>query len=331
MVFAAAADRYEKLPYRRVADTGMILPTLSFGLWRNLGDEKPLSNSREVILKAFDNGIFSFDNASNYGPTAGSAEETFGAVFEKDLKPYRNELVITTKAGFHMWPGPFGEFTSKKTMVQALDLSLQRMHLDYVDIFYAHRFDPETNVREVAESMDLLVRQGKALYVGVSNYTTAQFNAIAEIFEELGTPFVGNQVSYNMLNREIEADGLLEAAAKHRAGVIAYGPLAEGLLTDRYLDGIPADMPLHWSNKLMLDQGSNQVVAKLNALNDLAHERGQQLSQLALAWLLKDERVPSVIIGASSVNHLLDNVRFSDNMTLSASEVKIIDDILSGK
>lgn len=230
-----------------------------------------------------------------------------------------------------MWPGPFGEFTSKKTMVQALDLSLQRMHLDYVDIFYAHRFDPETNVREVAESMDLLVRQGKALYVGVSNYTTAQFNAIAEIFEELGTPFVGNQVSYNMLNREIEADGLLEAAAKHRAGVIAYGPLAEGLLTDRYLDGIPADMPLHWSNKLMLDQGPDQVVAKLNALNDLAHERGQQLSQLALAWLLKDERVPSVIIGASSVNHLLDNIRFSDNMTLSASEVKIIDDILSGK
>lgn len=331
MVFAAADDRYEKLPYRRVADTGMILPTLSFGLWRNLGDEKPLSNSREVILKAFDNGIFSFDNASNYGPTAGSAEETFGAVFEKDLKPYRNELVITTKAGFHMWPGPFGEFTSKKTMVQALDLSLQRMHLDYVDIFYAHRFDPETNVREVAESMDLLVRQGKALYVGVSNYTTAQFNAIAEIFEELGTPFVGNQVSYNMLNREIEADGLLEAAAKHRAGVIAYGPLAEGLLTDRYFDGIPADMPLHWSNKLMLDQGPDQVVAKLNALNDLAHERGQQLSQLALAWLLKDERVPSVIIGASSVNHLLDNIRFSDNMTLSASEVKIIDDILSGK
>lgn len=331
MVFAAADDRYEKLPYRRVADTGMILPTLSFGLWRNLGDEKPLSNSREVILKAFDNGIFSFDNASNYGPSAGSAEETFGAVFEKDLKPYRNELVITTKAGFHMWPGPFGEFTSKKTMVQALDLSLQRMHLDYVDIFYAHRFDPETNVREVAESMDLLVRQGKALYVGVSNYTTAQFNAIAEIFEELGTPFVGNQVSYNMLNREIEDDGLLEAAAKHRAGVIAYGPLAEGLLTDRYLDGIPADMPLHWSNKLMLDQGPEQVVAKLNALNDLAKERGQQLSQLALAWLLKDERVPSVIIGASSVNHLLDNVRFSDNMTLSDSEIKIIDDILSGK
>ncbi|MCM0598572.1 aldo/keto reductase [Periweissella fabalis] len=331
MVFAAADDRYEKLPYRRVADTGMILPTLSFGLWRNLGDEKPLSNSREVILKAFDNGIFSFDNASNYGPTAGSAEETFGAVFEKDLKPYRNELVITTKAGFHMWPGPFGEFTSKKTMVQALDLSLKRMHLDYVDIFYAHRFDPETNIREVAESMDLLVRQGKALYVGVSNYTTEQFNAIAEIFSELGTPFVGNQVSYNMLNREIETDGLLEAAENHHAGVIAYGPLAEGLLTDRYLNGIPSDMPLHWSNKLMLDQVPEQVVSKLNALNDLAHARGQQLSQLALAWLLKDDRVPSVIIGASSVNHLLDNVRFSDNMTLSDSEIKIIDDILSGK
>lgn len=331
MVFAAASDRYEKLPYRRVADTGMILPTLSFGLWRNLGDEKPLSNSREVILKAFDNGIFSFDNASNYGPTAGSAEETFGAVYAKDLKPYRNELVITTKAGFHMWPGPFGEFTSKKTLVQSLDLSLERMHLDYVDIFYAHRFDPKTNVREVAEAMDLLVRQGKALYVGVSNYTTAQFNAIAEIFEELGTPFVGNQVSYNMLNREIETDGLLEAVQNHHAGVIAYGPLAEGLLTDRYLDGIPADMPLHWSNKLMLDAGPEQVVAKLNALNEIANQRGQQLSQLALAWLLKDERVPSVVIGASSVNHLIDNLRFSDNMTLSPAEITAIDDILLGK
>lgn len=331
MVFAAKDNRYEKMPYRRVADTGMILPGLSFGLWRNLGDQKPLSNSREVILKAFDNGIFSFDNASNYGPTPGSAEETFGLVYEKDLKPYRNELVITTKAGFNMWPGPFGQYTSKKTLVQSLELSLQRMHLDYVDIFYAHRFDPHTNVREVAQSMDLLVKQGKALYVGVSNYTTEQFNAIAEVFEELGTPFVGNQVSYNMLNRGIEEDGLLDAVQKHHAGVISYGPLAEGLLTDRYLDGIPDDMPIHWSNKEMLDNGSDLVVKKLNDLNKLAKDRGQKLSQMALAWLLKDERVPSVVIGASSANHLLDNIAYSDNMNLSETEIKMIDEILAGK
>lgn len=329
MVFAAAEDRYEKLPYRRVADTGMILPTLSFGLWRNLGDQKPLSNSREVILNAFDNGIFSFDNASNYGPSNGTAEETFGAVYAKDLKPYRNELVITTKAGFHMWPGPFGEFSSKKTLVQALDLSLQRMNLDYVDIFYTHRWDPKTNLRETAEAMDLLVRQGKALYVGVSNYTTEQFNAIAKIFAELGTPFVGNQVSYNMLNREAEKTGLVDAAGNNKAGLVAYGPLAEGLLTDRYLDGIPSDMPLHWSNKVMLEQGSDVVVAKLNKLNDLAKQRGQKLSQMALAWLLRDERVSSVVIGASRTEHLFDNLEFSENMTLSSEELKMIDDILA--
>lgn len=330
MVFAAAEDRYEKLPYNRVADTGMLLPSLSFGLWRNLGDQQPLSNSREVILNAFDNGIFSFDNASNYGPTNGTAEETFGYVFEKDLKPYRNELVITTKAGFHLFPGPFGESMSKKSVMQAMDLSLKRMHLDYVDIFYAHKWDPEVNVRETAEAMDLMVRQGKALYVGVSNYTTEQFNQIAEIFEELHTPFVGNQVSYNMLNREVEGDGLLEAAAKHHAGVIPYGPLAEGLLTDRYLDGIPADMPLHWSNKAMLGEGgSEHVVAKLNALDAIAKQRGQKLSQMALAWLLKDERVPSVVIGASHTNHLLDNLKYAENAELSAEELKMIDDILN--
>lgn len=329
MVFAAAENRYEKLPYRRVADTGMILPSLSFGLWRNLGDQKPLSNSREVILNAFDNGIFSFDNASNYGPSNGTAEETFGAVYAKDLKPYRNELVITTKAGFHMWPGPFGEFSSKKTLVQALDLSLQRMNLDYVDIFYTHRWDPNTNLRETAEAMDLLVRQGKALYVGVSNYTTEQFNAIAEIFAELKTPFIGNQVSYNMLNREAETTGLVQAVGEYKAGLVAYGPLSEGLLTDRYLDGIPSDLPLHWSNKVMLENGNDVVIAKLNKLNDLAKQRGQKLSQMALAWLLRDSRVASVVIGASRTEHLLDNLKFSDNMELSVEELKIIDDILA--
>jgi L-glyceraldehyde 3-phosphate reductase len=328
MVYAADEQRYDKMPYRRVADSGLILPAVSFGLWRNLGDQMPLSNSKEVILKAFDNGIFSFDNASNYGPSNGTAEETFGAVYQSDLKPYRNELVITTKAGYHMWPGPLGEFSGKKTLTAALDLSLERMHLDYVDIFYAHRWDPNTNLRETAEAMDLMVRQGKALYVGVSNYTAEQTAAIAEIFAELHTPFIGNQVSYNMFNREAETTGLLDTLADSHAGLIAYGPLAEGLLTDRYLDGIPADLPLHRTNAFIAEDPDG-TVAKLNDLNQLAANRGQKLSQMAMAWLLRDERVASIVIGASSVDHLLDNVKFAENMTFTDSELDLIDNILS--
>ena len=327
MDYAAADNRYDMMPYRRVADSGLILPALSFGLWRNLGDQKPLANSREVMLKAFDNGIFSFDNASNYGPSDGSAEETFGAVFEKDLKPYRNELVITTKAGYHMWPGPLGEFSGKKTLTAALDMSLQRMHLDYVDIFYAHRWDPNTNLRETAEALDLMVRQGKALYVGVSNYTTEQVAEIGAIFDELHTPFIGNQMSYNMFNREAETTGMLAELDKHHAGLVAYGPLAEGLLTDRYLDGFPADMPLHRTNAFIKEDPEG-TVAKLNALNKVAADRGQTLAQLAMAWLLRDRRVPSIVIGASSVDHLLDNVKVRDNMDLSAEELATIDQIL---
>lgn len=329
MVYAADEGRYDKMPYRRVADSGLILPAVSFGLWRNLGDQKPLSNSREVMLKAFDSGIYSFDNASNYGPSNGTAEETFGAVYEKDLKPYRNELVITTKAGYHMWPGPLGEFSGKKTLTAALDLSLQRMHLDYVDIFYAHRWDPNTNIRETAEALDLLVRQGKALYVGVSNYTTEQTEAIAKIFDELHTPFIGNQVSYNMFNCEAEETNLLSTLDQHHAGLIAYGPLAEGLLTDRYLDGLPDDFPVHRSNDfLMADK--EKTVAKINALNNLAEDRGQTLAQLAMAWLLRDQRVASIVIGASSVDHLLDNIKFTENMTFTSEELAIINTILAG-
>lgn len=328
MVYAAADNRYDVLPYRRVSDSGLILPALSFGLWRNLGDQKPLANSREVMLKAFDNGIFSFDNASNYGPSNGTAEETFGAVFQSDLKPYRNELVITTKAGYHMWPGPLGEFSGRKTLTAALDLSLQRMHLDYVDIFYAHRWDPNTNLRETAEALDSLVRQGKALYVGVSNYTAEQTKAIAEIFEELHTPFIGNQMSYNMFNREAEQDNMLDILDAHHAGLIAYGPLAEGLLTDRYLDGFPADLPLHRSNSFIADDPKG-TVAKLNDLNDLVKNRNQTLAQMAEAWLLRDSRVASIVIGASSVDHLLDNVKVAGNMNFTQDELAEIDRILA--
>ncbi|MCM0583362.1 aldo/keto reductase [Weissella diestrammenae] len=329
MVYAAANNRYEQVPYRRVSDSGLILPALSFGLWRNLGDQKPLANSREVILKAFDHGIFSFDNASNYGPSNGTAEETFGAVYQSDLKPYRDELVITTKAGYHMWPGPLGEFSGRKTLHAALDLSLQRMHLDYVDIFYAHRWDPNTNLEETAVALDDLVRQGKALYVGVSNYTAEQTAAIIDIFKTLHTPFVLNQVSYNMLHRqEAEDHQMLQLLDDNHAGLVAYGPLAEGLLTDRYLNGFPADFPLHRSNAHIADD-PEATVRQLNALNAVAADRGQTLAQLAMAWLLKDRRVASIVFGASSIDHLLDNIKVADNLQLSDEELQKIESILT--
>ena len=328
MVYAADEQRYEKLPYRRVSDSGLILPVVSFGLWRNLGDQMPLENSRKVMLKAFDSGIFSFDNASNYGPSNGTAEETFGQVYRSDLKPYRDELIITTKAGYHMWPGPLGEFSGKKTLTAALDLSLQRMGLDYVDIFYAHRWDPNTRLEETAYAMDLLVKQGKALYVGVSNYNAEQTAAIAKLFDELGTPFIGNQVSYNMLNQTAADDGLLDVLDENHAGLIAYGPLAEGLLTDRYLEDIPEDYPIHRTNAFLFEGGKAALIAKLNALNAIAQARGQKLSQMALAWLLRDRRVATVVIGASKIDHLVDNLAFSDNMTFTDDEVAQIETIL---
>lgn len=328
-MYQADETRYENMPVRRVADTGFMLPAVSFGLWRNLGDQQPYANSREVMLKAFDNGIFSFDNASNYGPSNGSAEETFGRVFEQDLKPYRNELIVTTKAGFHMWPGPYGEFSSRKTLMNALELSLTRMHLDYVDVFYMHRFDPHTSLEEQVETLDLMVKQGKALYVGVSNFDAEQTAAITKLFKAHHTPFVVNQSSYNMINRSVEEDGLLDVLRANKLGMVAYGPLAEGLLTDKYLGGIPADLPIHWSNKLSLDQGTDKVVGKLNALNDLAKDRGQSLAQMALAWLLHDDVVASVVIGASHVDHLLGNIKAVENLTFTPDEIAHIDTILN--
>ncbi|CAK8054079.1 aldo/keto reductase [Eupransor demetentiae] len=328
MVYAADENRYEKLPYRRVSDSGLIVPSLSFGLWRNLGDQMPLENSRKVMLKAFDEGIFSFDNASNYGPSNGTAEETFGQVYRRDLKPYRNELVITTKAGYHMWPGPLGQFSGKKTLMNALDLSLERMGLDYVDIFYAHRWDPNTRLEETARALDLMVKQGKALYIGVSNYTAEQTEAIAKIFDELGTPFIGNQVSYNMLNPGVKDSGMLDILDKHHAGLFAYGPLAEGLLTDRYLNGIPEDFPAHKTNQFIFKDGTAKVVEKLNALKKMADDRGQTLTQMSLAWLLQDQRVASVVVGSSNADHLVDNLKYVEHQDFTDEELKQIDHIV---
>lgn len=328
MVYAAAEDRYDIMPYRRVSDSGLILPDMSLGFWRNMGDQRPLADSKKVILKAFDLGIFSFDNASNYGPSNGTAEDTFGAVYQSDLKPYRNELVITTKAGYHMWPGPLGEFSGKKTLVNALDLSLQRMHLDYVDIFYAHRWDPNTNLRETAETLDLLVRQGKALYVGVSNYSAKEVAEIAAIFEELHTPFIGNQISYNMLNRQAEEDQMLDILDQHHAGLIAYGPLAEGLLTDRYLNGLTDTSFLHRVNAFVAKDPA-ATVRKLNELNAIAENRQQTLAQMAMAWLLRDRRVGSIVFGATSIKHLEMNVKATEHLAFTPDELAAIEQVLA--
>lgn len=327
MVYSASEDRYEKLKYRRVADSGLILPEVSFGLWRNLGDQRPYDVSRKAILKAFDLGIFSFDNAANYGPSNGTAEKTFGQVFKEDLKAYRDELVITTKAGFHMNPSPNGAFSGKKALMNAIDNSLLKMNLDYVDIFYLHRWDPETNLDEIANTLNLMVQQGKALYVGVSNFTEEQVEAIGQKLNDLAVPFVGNQISLNMLHPTSEK--MLETVDKYHGGVVAYGPLSEGLLTDHYLGGIPEDFPIHWSNKFYFEKGNDHLVGILNELNDVAKERGQELSQMALAWLLRDRRVSSVVIGTTNVDHLANNLKYQENADFSDEEVAKINEILT--
>lgn len=329
MTYSAAETRYQDLPIRRVGRTGLQLPAVSLGLWRHFGDEAPLANSREVVLDAFDHGVFSFDLADNYGPSKGSAEQTFSQILKRDLKPYREELVITTKAGYPAWPGPYGAFGSRKALVGALDRSLRRMNLDYVDIFYSHRPDPNIDLQETAQALDLLVRQGKALYVGISNYDQKQTAEMVSYFEDMHTPFTVNQYSYNMLNRQAEINGLLKFLGKHKAGLVAYGPLSEGLLSDRYLKGIPADFPIHRTNKYVLENGTEKVVSQLNALNVIAQQRGQTLAQMALAWLLRTDTVASVIIGTTSVAHLHADLAATEQLDFSADELAAIDKILN--
>ena len=327
MVYAADEQRYEKLPYRRVSDSGLILPVVSFGLWRNLGDQMPLENSRKVMLKAFDSGIFSFDNASNYGPSNGTAEETFGQVYRSDLKPYRDELIITTKAGYHMWPGPLGEFSGKKTLTAALDLSLQRMGLDYVDIFYHHRMDPETPLEETMEALAQIVRSGKALYVGISNYDGETMKCAADILEELHCPFIINQNRYNIFNRTIETNGLKQAAAEKKKGIIAFSPLSQGMLTDRYLNGIPKDSRVNTDGRFLhADQFSEERLNSIRSLNGVAAERGESLAQMALKWILRDGIVTSVLIGASRPQQILENLKVLDSASFSEEELKKIDE-----
>jgi L-glyceraldehyde 3-phosphate reductase len=310
--------------YRRSGRSGLDLPLLSLGLWHNFGGVDPLERSRAIVRRAFDLGITHFDLANNYGPPYGSAEETFGKLLRDDLRPYRDELVISTKAGYDMWPGPYGEWGSRKYLLASLDQSLRRLGLEYVDIFYSHRFDPSTPLEETMGALDTAVRQGKALYAGISSYTAEQTHEAVQIMRSLGTPILIHQPSYSLINRWIEG-GLLEMLGEQGIGCIAFSPLGQGLLTDKYLDGIPAGSRASRDSSLSPDQLDEPTLAKVRALNAVAAGRGQSLAQLAIAWVLREERVTSALIGASSVEQLEANVAALDGLSFSDDELAEID------
>ncbi|HVD47286.1 MAG TPA: L-glyceraldehyde 3-phosphate reductase [Candidatus Limnocylindria bacterium] len=320
--------RYASMNYRRSGRSGLKLPELSLGLWQNFGHTRPLELSRTIVLRAFDLGITHFDLANNYGPPYGSAEETFGRIMESDLAPFRDELVISTKAGWDMWPGPYGDLGSRKYLLASLDQSLRRMGLEYVDIFYSHRFDPDTPLEETMGALDAAVRQGKALYAGISSYTSAQTRTAVAILRELGTPLLIHQPSYNLLNRWIEDDGLLDALDEAGAGCIIFSPLAQGLLSGKYLTGVPEGSRATHSRYLSADQITPDMQAKVQALSAIAVQRGQPLAQMALAWTIRDPRVTSAIIGVSSIAQLEENIASLRNRDFSAVELKEIDKAL---
>jgi L-glyceraldehyde 3-phosphate reductase len=321
---APAEDRYERMPYRRTGRSGVLLPAISLGLWWNFGHDRPFETSRAIVRRAFDLGITHFDLANNYGPPYGSAEENFGRIVRDDLRPYRDELLISTKAGYDMWPGPYGEWGSRKYLLASLDQSLARLGLEYVDVFYSHRFDPETPLEETMGALDTAVRQGKALYAGISSYSAAKTREAAAILDDLGTPLLIHQPSYSMLNRWIEPE-LLDALGELGAGCITFSPLAQGMLTDRYLNGIPEGARATRPYSLSPDLLSDESLAKIRALNQLAAGRGQTLAQMALAWTLRDPRVTSTLVGASSVEQLEDNVGAIENLAFSDDELAEID------
>ena len=324
MTYVPADDRYERMQYRRSGRSGLQLPAVSLGLWNNFGHDHPLETSRAIVRRAFDLGITHFDLANNYGPPYGSAEENFGRMFETDLRPYRDELAISTKAGYDMWPGPYGEWGSRKYLLSSLDQSLSRMKLDYVDLFYSHRFDPDTPLEETMSALDTAVRQGKALYVGISSYSAEKTREAAGILRELGTPFVIHQPSYSMRNRWIEPD-LLDTLGELGIGCIVFSPLAQGMLTDKYLDGIPEGSRASRESSLSPDLLTPEALEKIRALNEIAGGRGQSLAQMAVAWVLRDERVTSALVGASSVAQLEANVTALENLEFTADELAEID------
>lgn len=330
MNYVANEDRYDTMIYNRCGRSGLKLPAVSLGLWHNFGTNASFDNMTQMCKKAFDLGITHFDLANNYGPVAGAAEENFGRILKNDLGVYRDELIISTKAGYYMWEGPYGDFGSKKYLVASLDQSLKRMGLDYVDIFYHHRPDPETPIEETVRALDGIVRQGKALYVGISNYNKAQTDEAVKLFRELGTPFIINQVRYSMLDRWIEKDGLKEYAAKNGIGLITFSPLAQGLLTDRYLNGIPADSRVRTDGRFLNESAiTPEYINKARALDKLAKERGQTLAQMALSWILKDGDITSVLVGASKVSQIVDDVSIIKSAPFTKEELDRIDEILA--
>jgi len=323
--YVAAPDRYDSMVYNRCGASGLKLPAVSLGLWHNFGADRPLETSRAILRRAFDLGITHIDLANNYGPPYGSAESTFGRLVREDLRPYRDELVISTKAGYDMWPGPYGEWGSRKYLLASLDQSLRRLGLDYVDVFYSHRFDPDTPLEETMGALDTAVRQGKALYAGISSYSPAMTEEAARILRDLGTPLLIHQPSYSMLNRWIE-DGLLDVLGDLGVGCIVFSPLAQGMLTDRYLDGIPADSRAAQRTSLDPAMITDEALAHIRALNEIARARGQSLAQMALAWTLRDPRVTSTLIGASSVAQLEANVGALDRLDFSDDELEAIEE-----
>ncbi len=325
VTYLAAQDRYDSMTYRRCGRSGLKLPALSLGLWQNFGDERPIETQRAVIRRAFDLGVTHFDLANNYGPPYGAAETNFGRIFAEDLAPYRNEIVVSTKAGWDMWPGPYGDLGSRKYLLNSLDDSLARLGLDYVDIFYSHRFDADTPLEETMGALDTAVRQGKALYVGISSYSAERTREAVAILRELGTPALIHQPSYSMLNRWIEPD-LLDALGELGVGCIGFTALAQGLLTSKYLDGIPEGSRAASDGTLGKDMLSDETLARVRGLNDIAGERGQSLAQMALAWALRDERMTSLVLGASSVRQLEENIRALDKLDFTDDELSRIDE-----
>ena len=325
MEYIPSADRYETMPYRRCGRSGVMLPPISLGLWHNFGQDRPLETQQAICRRAFDLGVTHFDLANNYGPPYGSAEENFGRLLATDFAGHRDELVISTKAGYDMWPGPYGDGGSRKYLLASLDQSLRRMGLDYVDIFYSHRFDPDTPLDETMSALATAVAQGKALYAGISSYSSARTVEAARLLADRGVPLLIHQPSYSMFNRWLEEDGLLNTLESVGAGCIAFSPLAQGLLTDRYLDGIPADSRVATGGAMGRDMISEDNLARVRALAGLAGERGQSLAQMALAWALRDPRMTSLVIGASSVAQLEDDLAALDNLAFTDAELDAVD------
>jgi L-glyceraldehyde 3-phosphate reductase len=323
-------DRYDKMPFRRCGNSGILLPQISLGLWHNFGHDADFKNARTILRSAFDFGITHFDLANNYGPPYGSAEENFGRIMQKDFSNLRDELIISTKAGWDMWPGPYGNHGSKKYLIASLDQSLKRMELDYVDIFYHHRPDPKTPMEETMAALDQIVRQGKALYVGISQYSAKETAKAVRILKNLGTPLLIHQPRYSMMDRWVE-DGLLDVLEQEGVGAIAFSPLEQGILTDKYLKGIPEDSRIAKDGRyLKEDQVTEKVISKVKALNEIAQKRNQSMAQMAISWLLKDERITTVLVGVSKASQLADNVKATAKTKFSSEELEAIEKILKG-